>query len=302
MIPAGFKPMLAEALPKGQMPTFPCYVSPKLDGVRAVVFGGVVYSRNLKPIRNAYVQAMLGHEALEGCDGELIVGPPTSPTAFRDTTSGVMSANGAPAAHFHVFDCFHPTDGFERRYGGHLGRSGGRAAISRRGLPVQLVAQKLVENAEELLAAEQDYLDQGYEGAMVRSLHGPYKCGRATVREGYLLKVKRFCDAEAVVIGFEELMHNTNEQTTDALGHSKRSTAKAGKVGSGALGTLLARDPATGVEFGIGGGFTADERLRLWGERETLVGRLAKYKFFPTGSKEAPRFPVFISWRDPLDA
>jgi hypothetical protein len=31
-IPAGFKPMLAEALPAGQLPVFPCYVSPKLDG------------------------------------------------------------------------------------------------------------------------------------------------------------------------------------------------------------------------------------------------------------------------------
>jgi hypothetical protein len=36
-IPAGFKPMLAEALPAGRLPVFPCYVSPKLDGVRAGV-------------------------------------------------------------------------------------------------------------------------------------------------------------------------------------------------------------------------------------------------------------------------
>jgi DNA ligase-1 len=301
-IPANFQPMLATALPIGTLPKFPCYVSPKLDGVRAVVFGGVAYSRNLKPIRNAHVQRLLGSPLLEGYDGELLVGSPTSPTAFRDTTSGVMSIGGEPDVLFHVFDHFDLTKGFEQRYRGKLTRPGTRAEIRHKGLPVQLVAQKLVNNEEELLATEQDYLDRGFEGAMVRSMDGPYKCGRSTVKEGHLLKMKRFCDAEAVVIGYEELQHNENEKTTDALGHSKRSTAKAGKMAGGVLGTLLVRDPATGVEFGIGGGFTADDRIRLWGERDTLVGRLAKYKHFPIGAKDAPRFPTFIHFRDKDDA
>ena len=302
MIPSNFAPMLAEALPAGALPKFPCYVSPKLDGVRAVVFGGVVYSRKLKPIRNAHVQALLGNPLLEGYDGELIVGRPTSPTAFRDTTSGVMSADGEPSVIFHVFDHFDTSKGFEARYKGFLCKNSVRAAQRHQALPVQLVPQKLVRDAEELLAAEQDYLDQGYEGAMVRSVGGPYKCGRATVREGFLLKMKRFADAEAVVIGYEELQHNENAKERDALGHAKRSTAKAGKVGGGVLGTLLVRDPKTGVEFGIGGGFTAEDRARLWAERDTLVDRLAKYKYFPMGSKEAPRFPTFIGFRDKDDA
>lgn len=302
MIPADFKPMLAEALPTGQLPKFPCYVSPKLDGVRAVVFGGVVYSRNLKPIRNAHVQRVLGSPLLEGYDGELLVGSATSPTAFRDTTSGVMSSDGEPKVLFHVFDHFDLRHGFEARYKGHLAKNSVRTEISRRKIPMQLVPQKLVTTAEELLAAEQDYLEQGYEGAMVRSVDGPYKCGRSTVKEGHLLKMKRFSDAEAVVIGFEELLHNENEKTTDALGRSKRSTAKSGKTAGGVLGTLLVRDPATGVEFGIGGGFTAEDRIRLWAERDSLVGRLVKYKFFAVGVKEAPRFPTFLAFRDPADA
>jgi DNA ligase-1 len=302
MIPSNFQPMLATALPTGQLPKFPCYVSPKLDGVRAVVFGGVVYSRNLKPIRNAHVQAVLGSPLLEGYDGELLVGSPTSPTAFRDTTSGVMSTDGEPEVLFHVFDHFDLSKDFEKRFKGFLCKNETRAAIRHKALPVQLVAQKLVRNEAELLAAEQEYLDRGFEGAMVRSVDGPYKCGRSTVKEGHLLKMKRFCDAEAVVIGYEELQHNENEKTTDALGHSKRSTAKSGKTGGGVLGTLLVRDPVTGVEFGIGGGFTADDRIRLWAARETLVGRLAKYKHFPIGTKEAPRFPTFLGWRDPGDA
>lgn len=294
--------MLAEALPPGAMPSFPCYVSPKLDGVRAVVFGGVVYSRKLKPIRNAHVQRLLGSELLEGYDGELLVGSPTSPTAFRDTSSGVMSADGEPDVRFHVFDHYEEGKTFEERFKGYLGKNSVRTSLSRRGIPVQLVAQKLVHNEEELLAAEQDYLTQGYEGAMIRSLGGPYKCGRSTVKEGHLLKMKRFCDAEAIVIGVEELLHNENEATTDALGRTKRSTARAGKSAGGVLGALLVKDPSTGVLFSIGGGFLASDREALWKVRGTLLGKVVKYKYFPLGSKEAPRFPTYLGVRDPDDA
>ena len=41
--------------------------------------------------------------------------------------------------------------------------------------------------------------------------NAPYKQGRSTVREGYLLKVKTFLDDEATVVRFEERMHNGNE-------------------------------------------------------------------------------------------
>lgn len=301
MIPTNFKPMLAVQLPQGELPKFPCYVSPKLDGVRAVVFGGVVYSRKLESIPNRHVQEILGSPLLEGYDGELIVGPATSPTAFRDTTSGVMAREGEPKVIFHVFDHFDLSHGFITRLRTNLNRQSTRAAISRQHIPMQLVPQRLVTNAEELLAAEQEYLDQGYEGAMIRSVDGPYKCGRSTLREGYLLKMKRFLDAEAEIVGYEELEHNQNALQKDALGHAKRSSAKAGKILGGVLGNLLCRTPE-GVDFSIGGGFTADDRIRLWAERETLVGKLAKYKYFPTGSKTAPRFPTFIGIRDRRDA
>lgn len=301
MIPAGFKPMLAVQLPQGELPKFPCYVSPKLDGVRAVVFGGVVYSRKLEPIPNRHVQETFGTPLLEGYDGELIVGPPTDPHAFTNTTSGVMSVEGAPKVVFHVFDHYTPHVGFWERIRKNLTRNDQRARISRAHLPVQLVVQRLVTSPEELLEAEQEYLDQGYEGAMIRSVDGPYKCGRSTAKEGYLLKMKRFLDAEAEIVGYEELEHNQNALQKDALGHAKRSSAKAGKTLGGVLGNLLCRTPE-GVDFSIGGGFTADDRIRLWAERETLVGKLAKYKYFPTGSKTAPRFPTFIGIRDRRDA
>jgi DNA ligase-1 len=134
---------------------------------------------------------------------------------------------------------------------------------------------------------------------MVRDPRGPYKHGRSTPKEGWLLKVKRFVDAEAVVIGVVEQEHNVNEATRDALGRAKRSSAKAGKRKTGMLGALLVRDVKTGVEFAIGSGFDEAARRELW--LTHVVGRLVKYKSQPSGAKVAPRFPVFLGFRDEGD-
>src|SRR5512139_310093 len=69
------KPMLAAAAPTelAGLP-YPLLASPKLDGVRATVQGGVVLSRSLKPLPNRFVQARYGRPEFEGLDGELSCG------------------------------------------------------------------------------------------------------------------------------------------------------------------------------------------------------------------------------------
>ena len=294
-----FKPMLADKLPEGKEPLFPCYVSAKLDGVRAIVFDGVVYSRNLKPIPNQHVQRCFGRPELNGFDGELIVGDPCDPLCMSNTTSGVMRKDGEPDVHFHVFD--HVGEGgFDdrrKRLASLRQKATSYAHVKR----LQMVRQVLCKSQEQLLEFEQQMLSEGYEGVMLRSLNGPYKFGRATFREGYLLKLKRFHDGEALVLGCEELENNENEAKRDELGRSKRSSAKEGKVAAGVLGNLLVRDIKTGVEFSIGSGLSAHDRATLWQQRAALVGRLVTYRYFPTGTKEKPRFPVFVSFRDPAD-
>ncbi|WP_258304948.1 hypothetical protein, partial [Escherichia coli] len=64
----------------------------KYDGVRAMVIDGQLVSRSLKPIPNKFTQALFGRSILNGLDGELLVGTPNSPTVFRDSMSGVMTA------------------------------------------------------------------------------------------------------------------------------------------------------------------------------------------------------------------
>ncbi len=136
---------------------------------------------------------------------------------------------------------------------------------------------------------------------MLNDMYAAYKFGRATTKGGELLKVKRYTDFDAVITGFEEEQFNGNEAETNELGRTKRSTAKAGLVGKGALGAFHARDTKTGVEFKIGTGMTAKERLDFWQSRDKLLGQFVKYKSFEVGVKIAPRHPVFLGLRSKLD-
>lgn len=274
---------------------YPVFVSPKLDGVRCLIINGIAVSRNLKPIPNRVVSEVL--RDMPAMDGELIVGPPHGPDVFNRTSSGVMSRDGVPKFTYWVFDALtNAPMQFNERYDlmkRYVNSVGSRV--------VQPVIQKFVKTPEALLAYEADMLLAGYEGIMIRSPNGLYKQGRSTVREGGLLKLKRFEDGEAEVIGFVEKERNDNEQTRDELGRAKRSSHKSGKRAAGTLGALIVKDRVSGVQFQIGSGFSESERADVWGDRGSFLGRLVKYKFQAVGVKEAPRFPTFIGWRSEAD-
>jgi DNA ligase-1 len=284
------KPMLAA--PAGTELPFPLLLSPKLDGIRCLIVDGVAVGRSLKPLPNRHVQQLFGRPELNGLDGELLVGAPTARDVFQVTTSGVMSVEGQPAVTFWVFDDYSALGGFEVRYLRAQRRVAGQRAC-------QLVAHTPITTQEDLLGWEQYYLAKGFEGVMLRHPSGPYKHGRSTAKEAWLLKVKRFEDSEAVVLGVTELMHNANEAKRNALGHLERSSHQAGKVGRQRLGALVVRDLATRVEFEIGTGFTDQQRQDFWGR--DVTGLVVKYKFQPTGVKDKPRFPVFLGFRSEVD-
>lgn len=292
-----FKPMLASAT-DGTSLRYPLLASPKLDGVRCLIIDGVAMSRSLKPIPNKHVQKLFGRKELNGLDGELIIGEPTHEDCYRTTVSGVMSVEGEPKIQYFIFDDLRHPAGFHERLK--------HAAERLRLLPagggrLKLVGHEILSSDIQLQALEEAYVSQGYEGIMLRDPQGPYKRGRSTLKEGWLRKLKRFEDGEAEILGFQEQMHNANEAETGELGQTKRSHKKAGMVATGTLGALLVSDTKTGVEFSIGTGFSARDRDDFWKARTTLKGRLVKYKFQPTGVKTAPRFPVFLGFRDLID-
>lgn len=287
------KPMLSGKAPESDKLTYPLAASPKLDGIRALMVDGKLVSRTFKPIRNDHIRTTMEATLPEGLDGELMSG-----VTFQDTTSAVMRSSGEPDFTFYAFD--YVTDDLAKPY---MERMADMEAWFDENQPenVTLVLPKIINNSDELDAFEAECLADGYEGVMVRSLDGPYKCGRGTAREGYLLKVKRFDDAEAEVIGYEPLYHNANEATKDAFGRTERSSHKENKVAMELLGKLICKDIETGIEFGCGTGFDHAQREQFWQERDSLVGKFVKYKSFNIGVKEAPRHPVFLGFRDSED-
>lgn len=296
MIPK--KPMLACDAPAEL--SFPLIVSPKLDGIRCTVWGDQPVTRALKPIPNRFVRETLARARLPAVfDGELVVGEANHPDVYRRTTSGVMSHEGQPDFTFWVFDYvpqIADLESFEFRYKKLTDRT---STVQEFHPWFKVLPQAYVSSQAELFDYEQWALGQGFEGIIARRLDAPYKHGRSTAKEGYLLKVKRFVDTEVEVVGVEELMHNANEATVNELGHTQRSSAQAGLVPTGTLGALVCR---WGVHtFKVGTGFTAEHRAELWQKRDALVGCLAKIKYFEPGMKDLPRHPVWLGFRDGRD-
>lgn len=291
---SSFKPLLAETAEDLGSLRFPLLASPKLDGIRCVKLNGKALSRKLKPIPNDFVRTWVEANLPDGIDGELLLRDHRAP--FNEVSSAIMSKDGEPDFVFAAFDYFGDSDyvTFRERFGKLVELA---SRISNR---LQVVPHQLITDAIKLDNVVGLHLSDGYEGTMVRDPNGRYKFGRSTLREGILLKIKPFVDEEATVVGCVEQMHNTNEATKDNLGHTKRSSAKAGKVGTGKLGALVCVTE-DGAEFEIGTGFTDEQRVALWRADEMIVGHQVKFKHQPPpgGRKpgEAPRFPVFLGWR-----
>lgn len=279
---------------------YPVFSSEKLDGIRCIIKDGVAYSRTLKPIRNAYIQATLGRPEFNGFDGELVVGDPNASDCMRRTNSGVMSADGEPDFVYWTFDLWNrPGIQYQHALESLIERVSDHPHI-------KVLHQRICKTSACVEAHERAALDDGYEGLIVRRIDGAYKFGRSTKREGYLLKVKRYRQDEAVIVDYQPWFRNENDPELDALGYTKRSSAREGKVALDMLGALVVEGwhPYSAherIEFNIGTGFTINERRLLWEMRESLIGKTITYKFFPTGSKDRPRHPVFVSFRDPSD-
>lgn len=294
------KPMLAETLEIESVEQldalpYPVVGTPKLDGIRCLRLNGKTLSRKFLDIPNQHVQKMMANLP-DGLDGELMAGE-----NFGQVQTAFMSEDGEPDFRYYVFDYVSAT--LDEWYMSRLKKL---EALS---LPTFCIKVTgiLLQNKEELIAYEQKCLDEGYEGIMIRTTDSPYKCGRSSLKQAYLLKVKRFKDSECEVIGFEEQLENANEATKDNLGKTKRSKHKANMIPKGTLGKFLVREvgdtPWKGKEFavGTGEGLTQELRQEIWNNREKYLGKIFTYKYQPHGVKDLPRLPIWKGFRDKRD-
>ena len=281
------KPMLAATLEDIADVKYPCYCTAKLDGMRCLVVDGVAVSRNFKPFPNKHVRKLVS-TLPEGFDGEIIVGK----LKFNEIMHLIGAHDGEPEFTYMVFDYLKMA--IDKPYTARM------EDLKKVAVPkwvTKLIPIK-IDNEEELLAYEKKCLAEGYEGVMLRTPDSPYKFGRSGVRESFLLKLKRFTDSEAEVLELNEQMENTNVKVDNALGHGERSSAKAGMVPKGTLGAFLVKDLKTGVEFSIGSGMNDELRATVWKHKNDYIGKIIKYKSQKSGEKDAPRFPVFLGFRD----
>ena len=286
-----FKPMNAEEAPEDfKKITYPVLASGKRDGIRALRPKDMtVVTKSFKPIPNRHIASQLDKYLPTGFDGEVM----TKGDRFNDVSSKIMSRDGEPDFEFWVFDYFQE-DILDM---GFMDRLGILSCFKSHGLPswIKFVPQTTIYNAQELKAFESKCLEEGHEGVMIRSLDGPYKCGRSTIREGYMLKIKKFHDAEGIVVGFKEQMHNANKATKDALGRTKRSSHKANMIGKNVLGALVIE--FNGYTTKVGSGFTDAERAYYWEVRNSLIGEQITFKYQKSGGKDKPRFASFKCFR-----
>ena len=294
-----FKPLLAATIEDTSKLSYPVLVSKKLDGIRCMIIDGVVYSRSMKPIRSKVVQQLFGKPEYNGFDGELLYGDWAAKDVFNVTTQVVMATElkacfSADNINLAVFDLTDSQSNFQDR----LKELSDRLWLIPDNRILQVVHTK-ANNESDLLSLEQLWLDQGYEGIMVRSLSGTYKQGRSTLKDGILGKLKRFSDDEALVIGFEEKMRNENMAYTNEVGRTQRSQAQEGMVGAGTLGALVCT--CKGVQFTMGSGLDDKTRDMIWENRDKYLGKLAKFKYFAIGMVDSYRFPIFQGFRDEED-
>ena len=314
-----FKPMLASDWDENKI-TFPCAAQPKIDGVRAMHMLGGLTGRSLKKHANKHTTEKFSHPALAGLDGEMAADDVTHPDLCTLTSSALSSIQGEPDIRWYLFDYVTERTElmpYQERYLAMLDRVHElKDEVEHLAMHLKIVPSVVCNNMEELLALEELWLDEGYEGVIIRKPDAPFKRGRSTVREGGLLRIKRFIEEEAEVIGIEEGQTNLNEKQTNELGNSFRSTHQENMVPNGQVGSLTCRmlkdvfDPqkkdklllAKGQIVTVSPGkMTADQRKYYFQNPHEIVNQIVKFKFFPKGGKDKPRFPTYVTIRPKSD-
>jgi len=304
-----WKPLLSGTLPldpatgdfRYDLVPFPVYASPKLDGFRSMVQGGVLLSRNGLPVKNRELQARYGRKEYEGLDVELTDGPANGMDVFHRTSSVVKKASAnASNVRMNVID-FAPDI---EKGNGIIGHTASHddlkiedrqyfmrtAAVNWLPADIHVIKQTLVHTIDQLKKYEAKTLAQGWEGVMLRRADQgvyPQKSGkenRSTLNEFYLVRMKRFEQAEATIIAVHPLKHNTNEERT-ATG--ARSSKKAGiAIDKTQVGSATLKDCKTGKLFDTNIGA---ERLRKWKGWPSAIGKKVRYKYQLVGTVDKPR-------------
>jgi len=132
-----------------------------------------------------------------------------------------------------------------------------------------------VDNEQEVYKLQSEYLEEGYEGAIVREKDGEYKFG---YRSNKLLKVKNFMDEEYEIVNY-----------TTGVGRFDGCIIWICQTNKGILGDE--------TYFKVVPQGTMEERQEAYQNADKHIGDWLKVKFFELTDDEVPRFPVGLGIR-----
>lgn len=272
-----FLPMLAhDYMKRGLKAGFPLYAQPKFDGVRTLAYledGKVqLMSRGGKPYFADHISSSLqklfdSKKVAKSTvfDGEIY----KHGVGFQTISKWIKKQRPESAAlEYHIYDLpiIEDTDDFiwdERE--AKLKILGNKFSH-----PLFAVESVLVHNLTDIKKVQAQFLMEGFEGTILRTLDGIYEFG---YRSPSLLKYKEFDDDEFVVVGYEE---------------------GVGKY-SGCV---------TWICKGKGGEFKAtpkgsfEEKKDWFANAKKYVGQHLKVKYQGFTDDGLPRFPIGLGFRD----
>ena len=237
-------------------------ISEKLDGVRCYWDGTAMYTRNGNPFYPPD-WFMEGLPKDLNLDGELWTGR----ADFQKIVSIVRRQDQNEEwknIKYMIFDAPQAKGTFKQRIEriknvlGKLHKDD-KAGLSKH---VMLLEHYPCESKEHLMEELDKVTAKGGEGVMLKDPNSLYE-GR---RSDKLLKVKKFDDAEATVIGHE------------------KGTGRCSNM----CGAIRVRG-ADGIEFKIGSGFTDAQR-----RKPPKLGCKVTYKYMGKSNAGKPRFPIFM--------
>lgn len=259
-------PMLAHEFNKrGKHMVFPCYTQPKLDGVRCVHSGGL-FSRLRKKIPHMeHIRAELDGISLV-LDGELY----TDALTFQEIVGLVKKETLKEGdvekqrnIKYHIYDVM-----MDAPYEERLRVL--QTLFQRRFEHLVLVPTVKCESVEKMKEQHAVHVAAGFEGIMLRSAEGTYAHSRSVE----LLKYKEFLDDEYTVVGFKE-----------GEGQEKGCV-------------LWTCETAAGQVFHCRPRGTREERMALFADGASYVGKALTVRFQELTDEGLPRFPVGIAFRD----
>ena len=274
-----FLPMLATDFEKRKdKVTYPVDVQPKLDGVRCMAFWEGDSVRLMSRGGKKWECSEHIEKQLEGIlpkgwvlDGELYLHGET----FQGITKLVKKLRTESVnIEYHVYD----VPRTEKDNKGEWDEHRMEALTKFRDLSIDCKSVKVVDtyqadSEDEVYQLQSEFLENGYEGAIVREFEGIYRFG---YRSNSLLKVKNFMDEEYKIVDF---------------------TTGVGRF-DGCI--IWICETANGAKFKVVPQGTMEERQETYynaNQTDYGIGELLKVKYFELTDDGIPRFPVGLGIR-----